>query len=179
MNKNELRSKGKAIRGTLTKDELMEKSENIFNFIFALDELKKSKNVFIFMNMLDEITTDVFIEKFIDLGKKVYIPKAKKTMTFHEYTGEFNISNYGIREPIEPEEKISDMDTLIIVPGLLYSEDFYRIGYGGGYYDKYLDSHTYYKTVGICFEEQMVKKLEVNSYDKAVDILVTDRKVRR
>ena len=68
-----------------------------------------------------------------------------------------------------------DID-LIIVPGVSFDEELNRLGFGKGYYDKYLASKNIFK-IGICFDNQVIKLLPVNDYDIKMDLVVTDKRL--
>ena len=81
--------------------------------------------------------------------------------------GDFDKNSYGISEPkadnrlVVPDEK-----TLVLVPGLAMTIDGQRLGYGGGYYDRYLSSYPTSRTVGVVFREQVVKALPCSDFDQ-------------
>ena len=66
---------------------------------------------------------------------------------------------------------------MCIVPGYSFSEKGYRLGYGGGYYDRFLSEHKNVKTIGICFDEMISDEIPVGEYDIPVSLIVTDRKI--
>ncbi|HHX62099.1 MAG TPA: 5-formyltetrahydrofolate cyclo-ligase, partial [Epulopiscium sp.] len=75
----------------------------------------------------------------------------------------------------DPSSKIiPDADTLMIVPGLAFDKDLYRTGYGGGFYDKYIAKYPSLKTIGVCYDFQVVDSIPRDEYDQAVEILVTE-----
>ena len=89
-------------------------------------------------------------------------------------TTRYETSNFKIREPISNEPYLGKID-LFIVPGVAFDINGNRLGYGGGYYDKYLKD-TNASTIGICFEEQITNEIEPEEHDIKVDIVQTERK---
>ncbi len=87
-----------------------------------------------------------------------------KEMKFFDASKGFDVSNFGIKEPISTEEIIPD---IIIAPCVGYFNN-YRLGYGGGYYDRFLEKHDI-PTIGIAYSETKLDSLEVNDYDIALD----------
>jgi len=107
------------------------------------------------------------------LDKNVAFPKIINEMDFYKYTGEFVPGKFNI--PVSTGD-ITEVET-IIVPGAVFDYDGYRIGYGGGYYDKYLLSK--HLKIGVCFEFQLVDKLPIEKHDVRLDILVTEKNIYR
>lgn len=88
-----------------------------------------------------------------------------------EYTGELRNGKYNIPEPTGQEKEA----TVVIVPGSAFDTKGYRIGYGGGYYDRYLkDEHL---KIGVCFEFQIVDEVPTESHDVKLDLLITEKNI--
>lgn len=180
--KKELRKKYKEIRKNIkNRDIASKKAANIF---LELEEYKNCNSLFIFLSFGSEIETQFIIERAISDGKKVALPYMTgkpHEMVFIEINSLNDLVKnlIGIYEPIYNKDNIvvSDSSTIVVVPGLAFDSDGYRIGYGGGYYDKYLSENIYYKSVGICFEEQITESIPTDKYDVKTDIIVTDRRV--
>lgn len=178
MDKKEIRKRFKEIRKNLR--------GNITSEFFKTDLYKKTGNIFTFVSYGTEIGTIELINKSLSDGKIVAVPYMTgkpHEMVFIKISSieELMSNKMGILEPEYNTENIikSDKDTVIIVPGLAFDKDFYRIGYGGGYYDKYIDENEYMLTVGVCFEEQIADLVPREKTDRAVDIIVTDKGIRR
>ena len=105
----------------------------------------------------------------------VYFPRIEDhVMHFYRVKSskEFSEGFYGIMEPVGREEL--DTDALILVPGLAFDINGYRLGYGGGYYDHFLKEHPCYPTIGVCFEEQIASLSDMTeAWDRPVDLLIT------
>ena len=91
---------------------------------------------------------------------------------------ELNVDNYGILEPISVDkEKIaSDFDT-IVMPGVAFDKEGNRIGYGGGYYDKYLEKTSSKQKIALAYEEQILEKIETDYHDIKVDFIINTEKI--
>lgn len=178
MEKKEIRDKYKNLRKNMDYDLRKLKSQRIFSLLFQMEEYKKAENIFLFYNFGAEILTSDFFEE-ISKEKKLYIPRAHEEMIFFEFDrNNLEKSSFGILEPKKDcFSMASDEKTAIIVPGLCFSKNFYRIGYGGGYYDRYLKNNIYLCAIGICFYEQIVEQLPLETYDMPVDFIVTDKEV--
>lgn len=179
INKYYIRKKYIEVRNELSFEYINNASINIANKIRNLEEYIYCENIFIFLTMSSEINTKYIIENALLDCKKIYAPvltKIKREMIFKRFEGFDKLikNNFGILEPKGLEVKQSDDKTLIIVPSIVYTKDGYRVGYGGGYYDKYLSENTYYRSVGISFLNLIISDFEKENFDKKVDILITN-----
>lgn len=170
--KKEIRKELLYLRDNL--EDRYNKSMIIKNKILDLDIYKNSKVVAIYYSMKSEVDTKELIEESLSLGKKVLLPRIinKNKMIFITINKETNYerNSFGVMEPIG--EEYSDID-LIICPGVAFDKDNNRLGYGRGYYDKYLAKHNIYK-IGICYKEQLIDKIDTDEYDIKMDMIVTD-----
>ena len=175
MNKDELRKKYLNIRHNIVNKDI--KTHNIIYKLINLDEFKKANIIGIYYSTGDEVNTKEFIDYLINSGKTVCIPKVidSSNMEFYEIKNRFNLkkSNFNIYEPTTTSI-INPVDIdLIIVPGVVFSKSLYRIGYGMGYYDRYLLKTNAYK-VGITFKETLVDELPHDEYDVKMDCVIAD-----
>lgn len=146
-----------------------------------LDYIKGNdfKSVGIVLSMPHEMDTDKIILSLLDDGIEVYNPVCdydEKVMNFHPFTTmeEVTLDEKGIRIP-PVTAPYNDFD-LVVVPGLVFDEEGYRIGYGGGFYDKFLKDFAGHK-VSVIFEEQF-GEVEKEPHDIPVDFIITpDRKL--
>ena len=83
---------------------------------------------------------------------------------------------YGILEP-DTKDLMKEQKALILMPGLAFDEEKNRIGYGGGFYDKYLEKHPDFFKVALPYDFQIYKKLNTEQFDIKPDIIVTDQRV--
>ena len=177
--KKDLRKQLKKIRKEI--DCKKEKSQIIVNKIINLDVYKKAKVIALYKAMEDEVNIDDLINKSLNDRKIVLLPKIyNKEMFFLQSNQKtkFEKSSYNILEPEWDNEKeyYTGNISLIIVPGLGFDLNKNRIGYGKGYYDKYLKRNDGYK-IGICFDEQIVKTIPIDFNDVKMDLIITEKKV--
>ena len=107
------------------------------------------------------------------------IIRENNKMDFFEWKNNYplKINKYGIVEPISSKKIYPD---LIFVPLVAYDEDLNRLGYGGGFYDRYLEKISKIKKIlkiGLGFSYQEIKKIPINKYDKKLDLIVTEKKI--
>ena len=100
-------------------------------------------------------------------------------MDFFEWTNKdpLKINKHGIAEPISAKRIYPD---IIFVPLVAYDDDLNRLGYGGGFYDRYLEKIVNIKKIlkiGLGFSYQELKKIPINKYDKKLDLIVTEKKI--
>lgn len=174
MNKNELRRLMiKKRKNILNKKEL---STIIVDKLLNLDIYKKSKVIALYKSMLDEVDTTYLINGSLK-SKIVLLPKiVNNKMCFININQDTKYikSNIGVMEPIGKE--YNDKTDLIIVPGVSFDKDLNRLGFGKGYYDKYLTNKNIYK-IGICFNEQVVDIVPTSEYDIKMNMVITDNRV--
>ncbi len=183
--KMEYRKKGKQVRAALSPETRAEKSKAIERRLFQWEPFMMAENVSVFMSFRDEVETPHLIDLMRVMGKRVYVPIVDKETNelllslFHSYD-ELEKSALGVLEPRINPSRIKEPEVLdfVLVPGLLFSKDGYRVGYGGGYYDRYLARLSpEVPRVGICFEEQVVDTVPRGAYDEILDAVVTDQNI--
>lgn len=179
--KNLLRAKHKKLR-TAYSVELKQKLDNIlFEKFTELKEYKECKTLFAFVSMPIEVNTFPILEKALADGKILALPKCRQNepiMDFYRVNSldMLKEGKYSIMEPDEEVcEKITEYsDALCLVPGLSFDLYGYRLGFGKGYYDRFLQNFIG-TTVGLCYSKCIEQKLPHGIYDKAVDIIITEK----
>ncbi|MGR9049364.1 5-formyltetrahydrofolate cyclo-ligase [Halobacillus faecis] len=180
MEKNELRFKGKKILQDISVKERLQieakMQENLFN-----SEIWKSAHVVgVTLSQTHEWSTEPIIEEGWRTDKKVVVPKcipeSRKMEFYHlEKYDQLERVYFGLREP-KPESsalvKKGDID-LLLVPGLLFDDKGYRIGYGGGYFDRFIEGFRG-KTLMIASERQRYSPLPFEEYDQRVEYVLTE-----
>ena len=109
--------------------------------------------------------------------KEVLLPKINNMkLTFHRNTKEFQINKYGISEPKNTEIIPIDKIKLILIPLIAFNKSLFRIGYGGGYYDRtisFLKNKRKIFTIGVAFDEQEIENVPIMEFDKKLDLIIT------
>ena len=166
MDKRELRTMYIAKRQTIPTEIKQEKSRQILEKIVDLPEYTKAENILAYASRKGEVITDEIILDALSVGKNVFCPKvtdvSRSEMEFVKISSleEMSEGNFGIREPEinEDSEIAKELDpenTLVIMPGAVFDRSLNRIGYGAGFYDRYLKKYPFYRTVAVCFECQI------------------------
>lgn len=151
-------------------------SKQIIKKLFSLNEFLCAKNIFTYISTEKEVDTTQILEL---KTKEIFVPKIlDKSMIMTKYTPNNLIKNkFGINEPliytpVEPNE--SD---IIIVPALSVDRELNRLGYGGGYYDRFFKKNKKGIKIVILPEILFTEKIETNIYDIKMNILVTENKI--
>lgn len=179
--KNELRKQLKIKRKNI--ENKTDISNAIFEKLISCDEYKKADQILCYVSYGDEISTNDIIEYSLNIGKKVAVPYCvddKGTMEFY-YINSFDdlvIGSFGIREPsIKKCDKVTNFDnSIIVVPALSFDKNGYRIGYGKGYYDRFLQKHPL-KSIGLCYNTLVLDELPIDKYDRNVNIVITEKQM--
>lgn len=178
------------MRRLLKKEEVEEKSRVITNMLLSLKDVKVSSTVMCYMDFKNEVMTGAFIEYCINSGKKTAVPLVQCMSDVNcrniiaceikDPENDLQKGSYGILEPksdsivkVEPAE----ID-LVIVPGVVFDRQKYRIGFGAGYYDRFLKKvGKDCVKIGIAFEFQMVERVPRLEHDIPMDIIVTEKRI--
>lgn len=179
--KKELRLQTLAMLEQLSTEEFNRHASLLHEHVLQLSEWKQAKTIALTMSRGKEIPTMPLIEKAWEEGKTVCIPTCfpkTKEMVFYEYTPETKMTSsyFGLLEPDPLESTVVHKEAidLIIVPGVCFDQRGYRIGYGGGYYDRYLaDYHG--TTLALCLSVQQVDHLPAEPHDIPVSIMVSEK----
>ncbi len=164
------------MRNSLSKTEWEEKSHRIIEKVTSHPIFLEAKEIYCYVDFRNEVKTRDFIEQCWKMNKKVAIPKiTEKEMEFY-YISSWDEVSYGYWGILEPDtNKLATGDSVcVIMPGAVFDRLRNRIGYGGGYYDKYLHTHPNYKTIALAFELQMVDEIPCEAHDILPQIIVTE-----
>jgi 5-formyltetrahydrofolate cyclo-ligase len=167
----------------LSKPEYEQLSYQIACSLYSSPLWIGAKTIGITVSKAPEADTWQIIRRAWDEGKRVAVPKCipkSKQMVFRELNSFTDLESvyYGLWEP-NPESTVEirseEIDTLV-VPGLAYMKNGFRLGFGGGYYDRFLE-HYKGRTVSLAFEMQLITGFPVENHDKPVEIIITDQQV--
>lgn len=186
MDKKTLRTEMLEKRAQLKANEILSKSEEIKNKLFQLEEFENANFIFSFISFKDEIHTHDIIKDTINMGKKIGVPVTIKNprkllvSEVKDFDNELEIGPYDILAPKKEFERIIDpkLVDLVLVPGLAFDEYGFRLGYGGGYYDRFFtEIEKNVPKIGLCFNIQIIDKVPINSYDIPVDYIITEKDI--
>lgn len=184
--KKALRARCKAIRSEFTESEKAQADERIFERIIASKAYQRNDTFFVYVSTEIEVDTKKFIMKALSDGKKVAAPRCidgTRDMDFYFIKGMSDLEpgSFGVLEPcVEKCEKADGNEqALCIVPGLAFDMQGYRLGYGKGYYDRFLSAHPRLEKMGICYCSCTCNELVHGRFDISADMLVTEKYTRK
>jgi 5-formyltetrahydrofolate cyclo-ligase len=184
LDKKVIREKILKKRANLPLNETLTKSKTIENKLFDTNEFKKANFIFSFISFKDEINTHEIIKNSINMGKRIGVPitvtKTKKMLVseIKDFDRELEIGYYNILTPKKEFTRIvsPEIVDLVLVPGVAFDRRGYRVGYGGGYYDRFFSSlNKDVIKIGLCYEMQVLPLIPFDSYDIPVDYIITEK----
>lgn len=176
------------LRAQMTREEIGQRSLEIWQRVLESDAYRSCSVIYIYMSLPGEAETRTLIQRAWEDGKKVAVPKTdleKRQLHFYEirHFGQVKPGVMGILEPSEEEgaRRAPDPDgaVLMIMPGVAFDRRRSRIGYGGGFYDRYLELHPHLQTAAAAFDFQILDKVPAGEHDKKPDCIYTPSEVIR
>lgn len=185
LKKSELRCRYRSMRRAMDPDVAGRLSEEVRSRLEALPEFLKSKTVLTYVSSLEnEVDTLGLIRDCLGSGRLVLVPVAQPCRRLVwsrvDSLGELAPGTFGVLEPVVTALRpvAPPPEAVAIVPGLVFTPQGHRIGFGGGYYDRFLSTFAGVK-VGVAYALQMAPSVPVEPHDVAMDIVVTEETVYR
>lgn len=182
MDKQEIREKVNTERKTLHPSVISEKSRKIIEILKSLDEYNDAETIMPYLSLDIEVDTKEFIKnELINKNKTIIIPFVEENDIKISRLDDFknlDQGKFGVLEPIKKEKHEGKID-LIIVPGVAFDSKGSRIGFGKGYYDRFLQENKEALKVALAFEEQIVDSIPAELHDISVDMIITEKRVVR
>lgn len=175
VNKKELRALVREKKRAMTTEEIEERSRILGEKFRACDAYQKAKTVYGYLPYNQEVRTVPILRQALADGKQVAVPKVYgDDMKFILLPDLSRISKgyAGIPEPIDDGPVAADEEALVLMPGLVFDKMGHRIGYGGGFYDKFLSREPNHPTVALCYDFQVMEKIETEAFDIPVDVVL-------
>lgn len=180
--KAEKRAFYKGLRKSMNPEIKKSADRQIFEKLISFPEFKNSELILTYISVNDETDTVSLIKYCFDNGKRVAVPRCldkNGNMDFFEIKSfdDVKSSYFGLLEPSEKCPKVDSFDnSLCIVPAFSYDKKGYRIGYGGGFYDRFLSKYNLFK-IGICYDEFIETNHLHDEFDISVDIVITEKQI--
>ncbi|MDD2972441.1 MAG: 5-formyltetrahydrofolate cyclo-ligase [Lachnospiraceae bacterium] len=192
--KEQIRKQILSVREAMSQEDFMKKSAIITAKLLQDSYYREAEELLIYVDYHHEVQTRPLIEQAWRDGKRVFCPKVippkeDRRMEFYEIfaLSDLETGYQGILEPKEQsihkwmaEDHISGSDpkSLMIMPGVAFDPERNRIGYGGGYYDRFLERYSmYFYTIAICFACQITGQIHGDAYDRKPQKVYTDAAV--
>ncbi|WKT75328.1 5-formyltetrahydrofolate cyclo-ligase [Lysinibacillus fusiformis] len=180
MDKTTLRNKVRETLAIMNEEVYRRQSKAVVQRVLQEPYIIEANTIGITISNQPEVDTILLIEELWQLGKKVAVPKCHpktREMTFYaiESFAQLETVYMHLREPIPERCELVDANEMdiILVPGVVFDRLGYRIGYGGGYYDRYVLNYKKGKLMSLLFDEQIVNRVPTEEHDCPVDIIVT------
>ncbi|MBW2981671.1 5-formyltetrahydrofolate cyclo-ligase [Candidatus Woesearchaeota archaeon] len=179
MTKELIREKINLTRKNLSKEIIAEKSKKIIESLIKLEEYNNASTIMPYISLNIEVDTKEFIKKELLKGKNIVVPFVEdENIQISRLNNFENLvqGKFGVLEP-EKKERYDGKIDLVIIPGIAFDEKGSRIGFGKGYYDKFLERFKDSLKIGLAFEEQIVDFVPSEEHDQPVDIIITEKRV--
>lgn len=175
MNKQELRRAIRERKRAMTAEEIEARSAVLAEKFAQSDAYKAAKTIYGYLPYNQEVRTVPMLARALAEGKKVAVPKVYSDEMKFIYLDDLTqvAKGYaGIPEPIADGPVAQDETALVLMPGLAFDREGHRIGYGGGFYDKFLAREPHHPTLALCYDFQMQEHLETQEFDIPVDTVL-------
>ena len=187
--KDSIRRRILELRGNMSKGDVCSKSSAICLKLLELSQFEQAKLVMCYMDFRNEVITREFITECIRRGKRIALPRVSfitggiRRLLAYEVGNIENCVLTGMYGILEPDTETTcavnaEFIDLVVVPGVVFSLNKYRIGYGAGYYDRFLARLKPECTkVGLAFDIQIEDIVPVEEHDIAMDIIITESRI--
>ena len=181
MDKSIIRKKMKEERSKLSNLQKEKLDNSVFQKVIESEEYNKANSIFIFVSYGSEVDTHRIIKKALKDGKNICVPKviSKKdgmvAVRVHDFS-ELKSGAYGILEPEDTKYKVQESSIdLCYIPGVAFDKRGGRVGYGGGYYDRFFkklreDS----KKIALAYKFQVLDEVPMEEHDMFIDGIISD-----
>lgn len=175
MDKKALRAAIRQQKRAMTEEEIVTKSQKLCELLMQHELYKNAKTFYGYLPYNQEVRTTPMLEQALREGKRVAVPKCYGDEMKFIYLDDLTKVEKGyanIPEPIEDGPIADDPTALVLMPGMAFDPEGHRVGYGGGFYDKFLALEPDHPTVALCYDFQMLPHLETEEYDIPVDLVL-------
>lgn len=175
MNKQELRRAIRERKRAMTEEEIVERSNALAEKFYNSPAYQAASTIYGYLPYNQEVRTVPMLQRALDEGKRVAVPKVygeEMRFIYLEDLTQVSKGYAGIPEPIADAPVAEDQRALVLMPGLAFDPQGHRIGYGGGFYDKFLAKEPHHPTLALCYDFQMQAHLDTEEFDIPVDTVL-------
>ena len=175
MDKKELRRSIRDRKRAMSEAEIVQRSEKLAELFYASEAYKNAKTIYGYLPYNQEVRTVPMLEQALRDGKRVAVPKCygdEMRFIYLEDLSQVEKGYCGIPEPIADGPVAHDPTALVLMPGLAFDPEGHRLGYGGGFYDRYLSAEPGHPTVALCYDFQLLPHLDTEEFDIPVDTVL-------
>ncbi|MBP3634230.1 MAG: 5-formyltetrahydrofolate cyclo-ligase [Oscillospiraceae bacterium] len=175
MDKKALRAEIREKKRAMTESQIEKTSAALGEQLRNHPLYQSAKSIFGYLSYNQEVRTMPMLEQAQKDGKRVAVPKViDDTMIFIwlDDLSRVELGYCNIPEPVDNGPEAVDETALVMMPGLAFDPQGHRCGYGGGFYDRYLEKHPDHPTIAMCYGFQMFDRLDVDAHDIPVDVVL-------
>ncbi len=175
MDKTALRKEIKEKKRAMTEEQIVAAGEKLGELFAQSQAYKNARTIYGYLPYNQEVRTVPMLERAIRDGKRVAVPKVYGDEMKFIYISDLTAVEKGyagIPEPVADAPVADDPTALVLMPGLAFDPAGHRIGYGGGFYDRFLASEPNHPTVALCYDFQVFPELETEEFDIPVDCVI-------
>lgn len=175
MDKQALRKEIRDKKRAMTEAEIVAASQRLAELFVASEAYRQAKTIYGYLPYNQEVRTVPILQQALADGKRVAVPKCygdEMRFIYLEDLSQVEKGYCGIPEPIADEPVADDATALVLMPGLAFDPQGHRMGYGGGFYDKFLEKEPNHPTIALCYGFQMLEHLETEAHDIPVDTVL-------
>ena len=178
--KKDIRKRILEVRSRMSENERWAKSHIICKTVTTHPFFLAAKNIYCYLPVKGEVDTREIVQVAWELGKNVAAPRIlgdeMEFFYFQSYE-ELEVDKYNIPAPKPGNAAVTEASALVIVPGAVFDKQRHRIGYGKGYYDRFLARHTNCNTIAIGFDLQVLEHIPCEAHDRCPELLITEEKI--
>ena len=175
MDKSSLRKIIREKKRAMTEKQIISAGQRLMELFLASPLYQKASSIYGYLPYNQEVRTIPMLEQAIKDGKRVAVPKVYGDEMKFIWLTDLNAvsSGYaGIPEPVADGPVADDPTALVLMPGLAFDPQGHRIGYGGGFYDRFLSAEPGHPTLALCYDFQMLDHVETEPFDINVDCVL-------
>ncbi|MBQ8748546.1 MAG: 5-formyltetrahydrofolate cyclo-ligase [Oscillospiraceae bacterium] len=175
MDKKALRKKIREKKRAMSEEEILSRSEKLGRLFLSSEAYRNAKTVYGYLPYNQEVRTVPMLEQALRDGKKVAVPKIYGDTMRFIYLEDLSCvekNSMGIPEPVADTPVAEDKTALVLMPGVAFTKKGDRIGYGGGFYDRFLAEEPNHPTLALCYDFQIVDSLPTEEFDIPVDTVL-------
>lgn len=175
MDKKALRSEIREKKRAMSEEQIDAASKRLGELFLASEHYRKAKTIYGYLPYNQEVRTVPMLEQALRDGKRVAVPKVygdEMKFIYLDDLAAVEKGYAGIPEPVADGPVAEDPTALVLMPGLVFDRQGHRIGYGGGFYDRFLAAEPEHPTLALCYDFQMMDHLETEGFDVPVDCVL-------
>lgn len=177
MDKTKLRNEIRRKKREMTEEQICIASQKLAKLFLNSDLYKNAATIYGYLPYNQEVRIIPMLQQALKDGKRVAVPKVYGDEMRFIYLDDLSLVEKGysgIPEPIADEPIADDLNALVLMPGLAFDRKGHRIGYGGGFYDKFLMKESNHPTLALCYDFQLLDCIETEEHDIPVDCVLWD-----